>query len=72
MYQQQKRELMERPQKEMSGFPGLMEKVKLEPVVENKKTTKASEGKQTSHAAPPSVDAVAGQKKVGRPKKQVI
>lgn len=72
MYQQQKRELMERPQKEMSGFPGLMEKVKLEPVVENKKTTKASAGKQTSSTTTPSDNTSAGTKKVAKPKKQVI
>lgn len=71
MYHQPK-ELLERPSKHIPGFPGLMEKIKLEPVVENKKTISDKTGKQNSHAAPPSVDAVAGQKKVGRPKKQVI
>ena len=62
----QKRELLERPPKEMNGFPGLMEKVKLEPVVEEKK------GKQKSSTATPTVDSSAGQKKIGRPKKTVI
>jgi hypothetical protein len=62
----QKRELLERPQKEMNGFPGLMEKVKLEPVIEDKK------GKQKSSTATPVVDTSAGQKKAGRPKKTVI
>jgi hypothetical protein len=64
----QKRELLERQPKEMNSFPGLMEKVKLEPVVEEKKS-KAS-GKQNSSAATPAVDSAAGQKKKG--KKTVI
>lgn len=72
MYQQPKRELMERQPKEMSGFPGLMEKPKREPVIEDKKQVKASAGKQTSNTAPPSVDTSAGEKKRGRPKKTVI
>lgn len=66
----QKRELLERQPKEMSGFPGLMEKVKLEPVIEDKKS-KAS-GKQNSSQPTPAVDSSAGQKKAGRPKKTVI
>ena len=66
----QKRELLERQPKEMNGFPGLMEKVKLEPVVEEKKS-KAS-GKQNSNTTTPAVDSAAGQKKIGRPKKTVI
>jgi hypothetical protein len=68
----QKRELLERTQKEMNGFPGLMEKVKHEPVVEEKKS-KAS-GKQNCSTTTPAVDSAAGAavKKVGRPKKTVI
>jgi hypothetical protein len=69
MYQQQRRELMERTVKHIPGFPGLMEKVKLEPVIENKKTINEKASKQNSIVAP---DASAGQKKVGRPKKTVI
>jgi hypothetical protein len=66
----QKRELLERQPKEMNGFPGLMERIKLEPVVEEKKS-KAS-GKQNSSTTTPAVDSAAGQKKIGRPKKTVI
>ena len=72
MYQQQRRELMEREGKHIPGFPGLMEKTKLEPVVENKKKITEKAGKQNSSVASPSVDACAGQKKAGRPKKVVI
>ena len=69
MYQQQKKELLDRECKHIPGFPGLMERVKLEPVVEDKKTVKVKAGKET---APPPVDTSAGLKKVGRPKKVVI
>lgn len=65
----QKRELLERQPKEMNGFPGLMERIKLEPVVEEKKS-KAS-GKQNSSTTTPAVDSAAGVKK-GKAKKTVI
>ena len=63
MYQQPKRELLEREAKHIPGFPGLMERVKLEPVIEQpKKTSKAS-------APAPEQASDAGKKKIGRPKK---
>ena len=64
----QKREFMERIPKQDNAFPGLMQKIKQEPIVEEKKLL----GKQKSSAATPSVDSGAGQKKIGRPKKTVI
>jgi hypothetical protein len=68
MYQQPKRELLEREAKHIPGFPGLMEKVKLEPVIEQpKKTSKASAPAPAPEQAPD-----AGKKKMGRPKKTVI
>jgi hypothetical protein len=71
MYQQQKRELMERQSKNTEGFPGLIEKVKLEPVIEDKKSKAA--GKQTSsQQTTVSNDTTGTKKKVGRPKKTVI
>lgn len=71
MYQQQKRELMERQSKNTEGFPGLMEHVKPQPVIEDKKSKAA--GKQTSSQQPIVSDDTTGTKrKVGRPKKTVI
>lgn len=69
MYQQQKRELLEREPKHIPGFPGLMERVKLEPVIEQTKTSKVPAPTPASSPAP---QADAGKKKVGRPKKTVI
>jgi hypothetical protein len=64
MYQQTKRELLEREAKITPGFPGLMERVKLEPVVEQPKTV--------NKKSDPAVVTDAGKKKLGRPKKTVI
>ena len=68
MYQQQKLQLLEREPKHVPGFPGLMEKVKLEPVIEQPKTSKS----KAKEAPAPEPAPDAGKKKVGRPKKTVI
>lgn len=71
MYQQQKRELMERQSKNTEGFPGLIERVQLQPVIEQ---TKKASGKQKSSTATPPVDNDTGAvvKKAGRPKKATV
>lgn len=59
---------MERQPKEIKGFPGLMEKVKLEPVVEN--TSKKGKAKATP--APVETDKVATAGKKNGKKKEVF
>jgi hypothetical protein len=62
---------MERQSKNTEGFPGLIEKVKLEPVIEDKKSN--ASGKQTSsQQTTVSTPTPETKKKVGRPKKTVI
>ena len=68
MYQQPKRELIERQSKNTEGFPGLIEKVKLQPVIEETKKSK----KSNTTTPPVDTNTGAGVKKTGRPKKSTV
>lgn len=63
------RQLLERTPKEMKQFPGLIEKVRIEPVEEKPKKGK---GKAVEASAPAPAPAPDAGKKKGRPKKEVI